>query len=60
MPRKLLLEKVVDADAIFCLLRDIIDKEFLDNAKNLKMVGTMSVGYEHIDVTECRRRLELS
>jgi lactate dehydrogenase-like 2-hydroxyacid dehydrogenase len=58
MPRKLLLEKIADADAIFCLLRDKIDKELLDSAKNLKMVGTMSVGYEHIDVMECRKRLE--
>ena len=73
MPRELLLEKVADADAIFCLLRDKIDKEFLDHgllfqfgnyhisnrtlsAKKLKMIGTMSVGYEHIDVQECRQR----
>jgi hypothetical protein len=30
MPREILLEKVADVDAIFCLLRDKIDKEFLD------------------------------
>ena len=31
MPRELLLEKVADADAIFCLLRDKIDREFLEH-----------------------------
>ncbi|KAI1727203.1 d-isomer specific 2-hydroxyacid dehydrogenase, NAD binding domain-containing protein [Ditylenchus destructor] len=56
MPRDKLLEHVRDAEAMFCLLRDKIDKELLDRAKNLKMIGTMSVGYEHIDVKECKAR----
>lgn len=56
MSRDKLLEHVQDAEAIFCLLRDKIDKQLLDHAKNLKMIGTMSVGYEHIDVKECKAR----
>lgn len=56
MPREKLKEKITDVDALFCLLRDKIDKEILDAAKNLKVVATMSVGYEHIDIAECKKR----
>uniref|UniRef100_A0A914GWQ6 Glyoxylate reductase/hydroxypyruvate reductase n=1 Tax=Globodera rostochiensis TaxID=31243 RepID=A0A914GWQ6_GLORO len=56
MPREMLLEKVADADALFCLLRDKIDEELLERATKLKVVGTMSVGYEHIDLEACRKR----
>ncbi|TMS39023.1 hypothetical protein L596_005620 [Steinernema carpocapsae] len=56
MDRQVLLEMSKNVDAIFCLLTDKIDTELLDNAKNLKVVGTMSVGYEHIDVKECQKR----
>ena len=30
MPREKLKEKITDVDALFCLLRDKIDKEILD------------------------------
>jgi len=54
--REKLLAKTKEADAIFCLAHDKIDKELLDNAKNLKVIGTLSVGYDHIDLAECKRR----
>ncbi|KAH7703425.1 D-isomer specific 2-hydroxyacid dehydrogenase, partial [Aphelenchoides avenae] len=56
MPREQLLNDLRDADALFCLLRDRIDKEALDAAPKLKIIGTMSVGHEHIDLEECKRR----
>nr|CAD2138356.1 unnamed protein product [Meloidogyne enterolobii] len=56
MPRTLLEEKIVDVDALFCLVRDKIDSQILEKAKNLKMIGTMSVGYEHINLEECKRK----
>uniref|UniRef100_A0AC34FF07 Glyoxylate reductase/hydroxypyruvate reductase n=1 Tax=Panagrolaimus sp. ES5 TaxID=591445 RepID=A0AC34FF07_9BILA len=56
LPRDILLKESKEADGILCLLRDKIDKEFLDNAKNLKVVSTLSVGYDHIDLEECRKR----
>uniref|UniRef100_A0A7E4UN45 Glyoxylate reductase/hydroxypyruvate reductase n=1 Tax=Panagrellus redivivus TaxID=6233 RepID=A0A7E4UN45_PANRE len=56
LARDILLEQSKDADAILCLLRDKIDKELLDNAPKLKVVSTLSVGYEHIDLDECRKR----
>lgn len=34
-----------------------IDKEFLDSADDsLELICTYSVGYEHIDLNECKRR----
>ncbi|VDK21163.1 unnamed protein product [Anisakis simplex] len=56
MPRDLLLSEIPKHDAVYCLLRDNIDKEFLDHAKKLKLVASMSVGYDHIDVDECKKR----
>lgn len=39
------------------MLRDKIDAAVLDRAgPSLKIVSTMSVGYDHIDVVECARR----
>lgn len=41
---------------MFCLLTDKIDSEVLDNAPNLKVIGTMSVGYDHLSVDEIKKR----
>ncbi|GFO08107.1 glyoxylate reductase/hydroxypyruvate reductase [Plakobranchus ocellatus] len=44
-------------DALYCLLTDDIDKEVLEAAgPQLRIVATMSVGYEHIDLQECAKR----
>ncbi|XP_046360047.1 glyoxylate reductase/hydroxypyruvate reductase-like [Haliotis rufescens] len=58
IPREELLKNISGGyDALFCMLTDIIDKEVLEAAgSTLKVVATMSVGYEHIDLDECRRR----
>ncbi|XP_037042352.1 glyoxylate reductase/hydroxypyruvate reductase isoform X3 [Bradysia coprophila] len=57
VPREELLRNVAGKDALFCTLTDKIDAEVLDQAgPNLKVVATMSVGYEHIDITECKKR----
>lgn len=56
VPRSELKKNLVDADALFCLLSDKIDKELLDVATNLKVLGTMSVGYDHLAVDELKRR----
>lgn len=42
---------------MFCLLTDKVDAEVLDNAgKNLKIIATMSVGYDHLDIQEIKKR----
>ena len=48
--REELLNAVEDVDAIYCTLNEKIDEEVMDKAGKLKVVGTMSVGVDHIDV----------
>ncbi|XP_074649878.1 glyoxylate reductase/hydroxypyruvate reductase-like [Tubulanus polymorphus] len=55
--REELLKQIKDVDALFCLLTDKIDSTVLDAAgPNLKVIGTMSVGYDHIDIEACKSR----
>lgn len=58
MPRSELLSRLqAGVDAIYCVLSDKIDVEALDAAGDrLRVVSTMSVGYNHIDITECKKR----
>lgn len=57
IPRDTLLEWVAGADGIYCLLTEKIDAELLDAAgAQLKVVSTMSVGYDHVDAEACRAR----
>ncbi len=44
------------ADGLFCLLTDHVDAALLDAAPRLKVISTMSVGYDHIEVDACRAR----
>ncbi|CAF0979894.1 unnamed protein product [Brachionus calyciflorus] len=57
LKRDLLLQNVKDIDGIFCTLNEKIDKEILETAgASLKVIGTCSVGYDHIDINECKKR----
>ncbi|KAK3737232.1 hypothetical protein QZH41_010860 [Actinostola sp. cb2023] len=57
IPRDELLNRVKGKDAIFCLLTETIDGELLDAAgPQLKVIGTMSVGYDHVDTKEIAKR----
>jgi glyoxylate/hydroxypyruvate reductase len=57
VPQGELLKGVRECNALFCMLTDRIDKDVLDAAgPSLKVIGTMSVGYEHINLAECRAR----
>ena len=47
---------VRDKHGILCSIPDRIDKEVLAAAKNLQVVSTFSVGYDHIDVKESTKR----
>jgi len=55
-PRKILLEKVKEKDGLLCLLTEKIDKELMENGKDLVVISTMSVGFEHIDIKEATER----
>src|SRR3989338_1132947 len=48
--------KAKDADAIIVFIHSKINKELLDKLKNLKLVCTMSAGYDHIDVDYCSKK----
>ncbi|XP_069699628.1 glyoxylate reductase/hydroxypyruvate reductase isoform X2 [Periplaneta americana] len=57
IPRDVLLRQIKGKNALFCMLTDKIDKEVLDTAgKDLRVIATMSVGYDHIDVKETKSR----
>jgi glyoxylate reductase len=45
-----------DKDGLLCLGGDRVDRALLDGPPRLKVVSTMGVGYEHIDVPEATRR----
>jgi glyoxylate reductase len=54
--REWLLDHLPTAEGLYCLLTDRIDREVLQFGKRLRVVSTMSVGYDHIDVGECTTR----
>ncbi|OWZ23940.1 Glyoxylate reductase/hydroxypyruvate reductase [Phytophthora megakarya] len=55
--REELLKSVKGCTGLFCLLTDKVDAEVLDAAgPSLRVVSTMSVGYNHIDVEACKAR----
>lgn len=57
IPRETLLEWVAGCDGLYCLLTEKINDELLDAAgPQLKVVSTMSVGYDHVDVAACAKR----
>ena len=49
--REEILNNIAGKDGILCLVGDRMDKEAIDRATNLKVISTMSAGFEHIDVT---------
>ncbi len=45
-----------DADALMCLLTDLIDERLLKTAARLRCVGNVAVGVNNIDLSACARR----
>ncbi|XP_034739704.1 glyoxylate reductase/hydroxypyruvate reductase isoform X1 [Etheostoma cragini] len=57
VPRADLLKGVQGAHGILCLLSDKIDAEVLDAAgPNLKVISTLSVGFDHLALDEIKTR----
>ncbi|KAH7972027.1 glyoxylate reductase/hydroxypyruvate reductase [Rhipicephalus sanguineus] len=54
--RDTLLANVKGKDALLCMLTDKIDETVISAGDKLKIIATMSVGFEHIDLEECKRR----
>lgn len=57
-PHDHLVERLaeLEASALFCNVADTVDVEVLDASPNLQTVGTMSVGYDHIDLDAAAER----
>lgn len=56
IPRDLLLEKIAPAEGIFTMIPDQINQELLAAAPKLRVVSTMAVGVDNIDVKACTAR----
>ncbi|MCL1594373.1 MAG: D-glycerate dehydrogenase [Actinomycetia bacterium] len=47
-------EKMRSATALYCMLTDRIDRDLLESAGDLKVISTMAVGVDNIDLDACR------
>jgi lactate dehydrogenase-like 2-hydroxyacid dehydrogenase len=54
--RAVLLEAVADAEGLLCMLTDSIDIDLLEASPKLRVVSTMAVGCDNIDLEACRAR----
>lgn len=56
MPKKLLLQKIKNADGLICFPYDVIDRKVIESARNLAVISTYSVGYDHVDVSAAKEK----
>ncbi|SES65110.1 glyoxylate reductase [Salinibacillus kushneri] len=54
--RDVFLKHVQKADALFTTLTERVDREALDQAKNLKVIANLAVGYDNIDVEYAKEK----
>lgn len=50
VPREILEREAAEADGLLCMLTETVDSELLDQARNLKVISNMAVGYNNIDL----------
>ena len=55
-PYEVLLEKTRNADGLICMLSDKVDANLIENCPNLKVISTMAVGYDNIDIAAATAR----
>lgn len=56
IPAETLHEAVAGAAGLYCMLTDTVDDGLLDAAPELRVVSTMAVGVDNIDVATCTAR----
>lgn len=54
--RDWLLDHIPAVEALYCLLTDRIDREVILLGKQLRVISSLSVGVDHIDVATCTHR----
>ncbi len=56
IPVTKLRSKIKEVEGIICFPYDIINKETIECAKNLKVISTYSVGFDHIDTEYAKKK----
>jgi len=56
IPQTKLRSKIKEIDGLICFPYDNINKEVIDLAKNLKVISTYSVGFDHIDTKYAKKK----
>ena len=56
IPRKLLLQKVKNCEALISLLTEKIDKEVIDQMTSCRIIANYAVGYNNIDVNYAKKK----
>jgi|APIni6443716594_1056825.scaffolds.fasta_scaffold181935_1 glyoxylate reductase len=56
IPRKLLLQKVKNCEALISLLTEKIDREVIDQMPNCKIIANYAVGYNNIDIEYAKKK----
>ncbi|QDP40982.1 2-hydroxyacid dehydrogenase [Radiobacillus deserti] len=51
-----LKEEIAHADGMITMLSDKIDEELLEQAKNLKVIANLAVGYDNFELSSIRKR----
>lgn len=50
------IEKIKNYEILACFIFSKLDKKILNKFPKLKLITTMSTGFDHIDLEECKRR----
>ena len=56
IPQTKLRSKIKEIDGLICFPYDKINKQVIDLAKNLKVISTYSVGFDHIDTKYAKKK----
>ena len=56
IPQTKLRSKIKDIDGLICFPYDTISKEIIEEGKNLKVISTYSVGFDHIDTEYSKKK----
>jgi glyoxylate reductase len=56
IPQTKLLSKIKEIDGLICFPYDKISRDAMESAKNLKVISTYSVGFDHIDTEHAKKK----
>lgn len=56
VPSEVLEKEIAEVDGLYCLLTETIDEALINHAQHLKVISTMAVGYNNIDVEAATRK----